>query len=380
MFFKIWWILILLIATCLNVLSAQNDTIPKKLDFSGDFRFRIEHDWNSRRPDGSYRADRSRLRYRFRLGVIYQLDSKYAFGGRLRSGNINDQQGPHVTIGGNNGEFGLVKIGLEKLFFKFKTKNFESWIGKNDLLFEKQNELFWNDNVFPEGISLRFKWRPDNFINAIHLNASHFIINSNGSTFLNDGYFELAQIVTKFWDKRITIFPGFYYFKNIGNIPDGQAEYKLDYSIFHLGSTLKLLKKPSLEVGFDFYKNLQDYQSNEGILSDMKDQKKGAVFSSKLGQLKKKGDWNVEFYYAYIQKYAIVDYFAQNDWVRWDYASFNAAGSRISNFDGFEIRVGYNIEAHLNLILRLYSVEQIVASGNYTENGDRIRLDLNIGF
>lgn len=61
-------------------LAAQTDsTIIKKLQFTGDFRFRVEHDWNSQNENGQRRNDRSRLRYRFRFGAQYQLD-EHSFG------------------------------------------------------------------------------------------------------------------------------------------------------------------------------------------------------------------------------------------------------------------------------------------------------------
>ena len=58
----------------------------KKLKFGADFRFRIEEDWNSRKPDGSYRDDRTRLRYRLRAGFDYQYNEWASFGARLRTG------------------------------------------------------------------------------------------------------------------------------------------------------------------------------------------------------------------------------------------------------------------------------------------------------
>ena len=106
----------------------------------------------------------------------------------------------------------------------------------------------------------------------------------------------------------------------------------------------------------------------------------GVVWNVKLGQLKKKNDWQFHLYYAYLEQFSIVDYFAQNDWARWDYSFMEAAGSRLSNFHGVEIRVGYTLKENFNLILRTYFVEQLVEQGDFKETGSRIRLDLNIGF
>ena len=118
----------------------------------------------------------------------------------------------------------------------------------------------------------------------------------------------------------------------------------------------------------------------DSIVDPLKDQKNGVVLSLKYGQLKTKGDWAVHLYYASLQKFSIVDYFAQNDWARWDYSSVGASGSRLSNFQGVEIRLSYLIKEKFNLILRTYFVEQLMALGAFREDGSRIRLELNMDF
>lgn len=354
----------------------------KKLDFTGDFRFRIEHDWNSINAQGVKRMDRSRLRYRLRFGLNYTLDKYSSFGARIRSGNINDQQGPHVTIGGGTGEFSLVQLGFERLFYKYKKGKFSGWIGKNDIPLKKLNELFWNDNVFPEGIGATYQFFHDSSKKLSHasINLGHFIVKSNNQSFAKDSYLQMGQLNLKIWQDRINFFPAVYVFRNIGNIPDLKQTYTIDYSILHLGGNVEILRSPKVSLGIEYYHNVENYAQQDSIAAQLKDQKSGFVISAKYGALKEKGDWSFHLYYAYLEKFAIVDYFAQNDWVRWDYASVGAAGARISNFKGIEIRLGYAIKEKFNLILRSYVVEELVSSGNFKENGSRIRLDLNIGF
>ncbi len=359
----------------------QIDSTSFGLKLTGDFRFRIEHDWNSQNSSGVLRNDRSRLRYRFRFGLNYVLDKNSSFGGRLRSGNINDQQGPHLTLGGNEGEFGLTKIGLEKLFYQFQNKNLKAWVGKNTIPLLKLNELFWNDNVFPEGVGLKYKLKlKKKSIQSLGFNAGHFIINSNNQTFNKDSYFQFFQIESNLLNNRISLFPALYYFNKIGNIPDGKHSHQLDYTILHLGSLFKITKDSKLKLGLEYYLNLEDYAKNDSIHLDLRDQKKGFVISAKYGDVKEKGNWLIHLYYANLEKFSIVDYFAQNDWARWDYSSANAAGSRISNFQGVELRVGYAVKKKFTLILRSYLVEELINIGDFKENGSRVRLDLNIGF
>lgn len=360
-----------------SVLSKINES----LKFTGDFRFRLEHDWNSRKSDGAFRQDRSRLRYRFRFGLNYTLDTHSSFGGRVRSGNLDDQQGPHVTLGNNTAEFGLTQIGLEKLYYVYKNKWFRGWVGKNTILLQKENELFWNDNVFPEGVAASARWNYQHpLLQSVGINWGHYVIDSRGSTLDNDSYLEVLQLVLQTWKKRLTIYPALYHFNNIGNLPDGKSNYSLSYTLFHLGGKLNILKKPQLNLSADFYYNLQDYSKLDSVPANLQNQRQGLVVTAKLGKIKKKGDWAVHLYYAYLERFAIVDYFAQNDWARWDYSSVGATGSRLSNFQGVELRIVYAFAKKFNLNLRTYLVEQLVAQGGFRETGSRIRLDLNIGF
>ena len=354
----------------------------EKLAFTGDYRFRIEHDWNAQDSEGASRNDRSRIRYRFRFGLTYSIDKNSSFGGRIRSGNINDQQGPHVTIGGNEGEFGLVRVGLEKLYYQYKTNKLKAWVGKNSIPLKKNNELFWNDNVFPEGMGLNYqlKFGKLKSFNSLSINTGHFIIRSNNQTFDKDSYLQVYQLVFHLFQNRVSIFPAFYYFNQVGNYPDKKQTFNLDYSIAHLGSEITIHRPLQINVGMELYRNFQNYTHLDSIPTNLKDQTSGFVLSIAHGKTKEKGDWLLSLSYAHLQKFAIVDYFAQNDWSRWDYSSIGASGSRISNFQGVELKLGYAIQDHFNLILRSYFVEQLIKLGNFKEYGNRIRLDLNIGF
>ena len=372
----------LILFSSLTAIAQVDTTAVKSLKITADFRFRAEYDWNSRNPMGVLRDNRLRLRYRFRFGLDYQLDQYSSFGGRIRSGNLDDQQGPHLTLGGGNGEFGLDQIGFEKLYYQFKRQGLKGWVGKKTIHIKKTNELFWNDNVYPEGIALQygFSIQQSRKIDEVKVSVGHFVIHSNNNDFLNDEYMQVAQLEINMFENRLSIFPGYYYFHQVGNIPDQKHEYILDYKIFHFGSEATLSNKYELRVGADLYMNMKDYRGRNEIPDQLRDQRNGFVFTAKYGKLKKKGDFIVDLYYAYLERFAIVDYFAQNDWARWDYSSFGANGARLSNFHGVELRIGYAFKEKFNLIFRAYQVEQLVTQGSAKENGSRIRLDMNIGF
>lgn len=359
---------------------AQNDSLLSKLTFETDFRFRVEQDWNSRKSDGTYRDDRTRFRYRIRAGVTYS-HKWYETGIRLRTGNARKQQDPQLTLGAESEEFSTLPIGLEKSYFQGKWKKFGFWIGKNTFPFEKSNELFWSDNVFPEGVSARYGVKTrSKIIDSIDLRGGHFIVSTSGKGLDLDRYFQGAQTYMRFPKIQLELFPAMYHFSNIANIPDGGETFAFDYSIVHIGSRIKLLKKTPLRLEFDYYSNLQDYGSNDSIPENLKGQKMGFVAGLRYGNLKRKGDWLFKATYAHLQRYSAVDFMAQNDWARWDYFSFGSPDGRLTNYQGMELVASYKVEDKVTLTVKYYLVEQLVAYGPARENGSRIRFDLDVKF
>lgn len=366
----------------LNFLFAQTDSTQlKKLTFSGDFRFRVEQGWNSQKTNGSYRDDRFRLRYRLRFGVNYQFVQWAEFGMRIRTGYHEKQQDPHLTIGDGFNEYSSVPIGFEKLFFKLNFKKFIGWIGKNTFPFEKQNELFWSDNVNPDGAFVNFKFDTNSsFFESLELNAGHFIFGSSGKGFDYYQYFQGFQVLTTYWNNRIKLFPSFYYFNKMPNIPDGYGTFEFNYAILHLGTSVALFENPKVIAEIDYYHNVEDLSSNDSIPNNLQDQKSGIVASVGVGELKKKGDWLFRACFSYLERYAIIDYFAQNDWARWDYSNQGSPDGRLSNFKGMELNASYLIRKNFRMKIRYFIVEQLIPYGAYKETGNRIRLDLDIGF
>ncbi len=363
-----------------QTLQAQDDQVDQ-IEFYGDFRFRIEHDWNSLQSDGSFREDRSRLRYRGRVGLNYTGIDNVLFGARLRTGNPKKQQDPQLTLGDNFAEFNTLPIGLELLFAQFEFDSFTAWVGKNSFPFKKQNELFWSDNVFPEGISAsHFITFENGFLDGIDIHAGHFIIRSEQSTFSADSYFQGLQIVTNVSDKALLIYPSLYIFNNVPDIPDGNETYTLDYTILHLGAQTRLMQSPLLLFGVDYYKNTQGLGDNGSVPEPLRDQKTGFTAQLSIGELTHKGNWKGQLTYAYFERFAAVDFLAQNDWARWDYSSQGSPDGRLTNMKGIELVAGYALNEHMDLILKVYSVKQIIPLGIEKETGDRIRLDLNIRF
>lgn len=358
--------------------SAQSDSLISTLELEMDYRFRVEYDWDSKKSDGTFRNNRSRLRYRFRIGTTYS-DDCYSVGVRIRTGDPNKQQDPQLTLGKGFKDFGTLPIGFEKIFFQANWNNFRIWAGKNTYSFVKNNELFWSDNVFPEGISVEKIIRISaSSLDEIKLVGGHFILGSNDNSFNNDAYLSGLQTSFSFANNRFNVFPTLYMFNNIPNFPDGNHSFVMNYTILHLGARLKLIKNIPFRLEFDFYKNIEHYDQSDNIPLDLNNQKTGYVIGIQYGNLSSKRDWLFKLTYANLQRYSIVDFMAQNDWARWDYSEQNSPDGRLSNFNGTEFVAAHALSEKVNLAMKYYFVKQLISYGIEKETGQRIRFDLNV--
>ena len=362
----------------LTGLFSQEETKQKKLRFSADAKFRFEPDWNSRKSDGTYRDDRFRMRFRVRAGLNYSPNDWASFGVRFRTGYAEKQQDPNLTIGDGYHEFESVPIGMDKLFFRVKLKSFDGWLGRNTLPFERQNELFWSDHVAIDGVYLSSKQTTNaNWIHAIGYSGGLFTMLNSYGTFDDDSFIGIVQVTTSHLDNRLRVFPTFYFFNNMPDVPDGNESTRFDYKIVHLGAKALVSEHPKINLGIDIYQNLQNYEDNQLIPDDLKDQKTGIVFNALYGSLDKKGNMAFGLDLTYLERYAAVDFIAQNDWVRWDYSSQGSRDGRLTNYKGISLMTGYRISKMLQVKVRYFTVEQLIPYGRSLENGNRIRLDID---
>ena len=340
----------------------------------------MEQDWNVRKANGDLVDERTRMRFRVRFGFNYDWSKNIRFGARLRSGVPQDQQSPHWTFGN---EFEVYSFKIDKGFIQGKHRLMWWWLGKNSYPFWKQNELFWDDDVNPEGLSFGtiLGWNSLTFKPV----AGIYTTKSKGSLFSDDGIFSAGQlaIVKAFKSSKLTLATGLFHFKNLADLNQKPLDEELNYSIWQNGVQVILHRTKPISVGFDLAYNLEDYEDNTWIKeSALEDQRLAWVFSLSLGKLAAKGDYQIGYRYAHIEKYAVVDYFAQDDWVRWSFPS-GTAGTRSSNFKGHEFHAAYTFGKGFNLVTRLFLVKGIKRSNpsdSNLESANRFRIDLNIGF
>jgi len=118
----------------------------ESIDWFGDFRLRLEQDWDSLAGDGSERDDR--LRIRLRGGLSYEFLEKWSVTVAARSGQHASQQSPHITIYDfDDGPEGPYQLDLDHWYLNYSDGGFQGWVGRNELSFWHQDDTFVFENV-----------------------------------------------------------------------------------------------------------------------------------------------------------------------------------------------------------------------------------------
>ncbi len=350
-----------------------------KLKIYGDFRLRLESDWDSQNSSGVERDDRARARVRLRLGLNYKASDLFTLGARLRTGSDDSQQSPHITIiDFDDNDTGDAHFNFDKWFLKAKQGAAWGWVGRNGLPIWKPNEMFWDDDVTPAGIAVGYNFDVGGD-SKLGVNAGYFSLPAGMQQFCGNMGHGQAVLKTSLNAVKLTAAVGVFGMDK-GDAGDADCALYLrnngerDYTIWvgNLQAKFKVNNRP-LAVGVDYMHNTEDYElTDPGITTTNQDQTDGWDVYIKYGSTKNKGDWLFGYWYADIEQFAVNSSFAQDDWVRWG----SATQTRASDLEGHELRAAYGLGGGMNLVARLYIVEAITS----VEDGNRFRLDFNYKF
>lgn len=345
-----------------------------KIKFYGDFRTRVEADFDSQTAGGAAREDRNRLRIRARVGFNYTPDKTWDFGMRLRSGADGSQQSPHITIlDFDDNDTGAAQFNFDKWFLKGKAGGGSYWVGRNSLPYWKQNEFFWDDDVTPAGVGGTYKLSTGNK-DTVEINAGYFSLPAGMQAF--SGEMGTAQVA--FHANAFTVAGGLLSIDSNPNDPDGalllRGNGARDYNTWILSGQLRLkIDDQPLKIGADIMTNTENYSSTDPDpnTANNYDQTDGFDIFVLWGSTKPQ-QWLFGYYYANIEALAVSSSYAQDDWVRWG----SATQTRATDMKGSEFRVAYGLNQQQNLVARLYLVESIKT----VEDGNRLRVDWNVKF
>ncbi len=349
-----------------------------KFKVYGDFRTRLESDWDSQKAGGEKRKNRTRLRIRARAGFEYYPNEYFTYGLRIRTGAEDSHQSPHITVlDFNDNDTGDADFNFDKWFLKGKIAGLSAWVGKNSLPFWKQNEMFWDDDVTPAGLggdyTLKFGNNKKLVFNLGYFSLPVGMRNYSG----NMGSSQVAYHHTG--DKfGFDVSGGLLKMDANPNDPNSGALQNgngvRDYSIWvtSFQGKFKVAGK-IMKLGADLINNVKSYSSadSNSYTAANYDQTAGYVFMFKWGS-KSKGNWLLGYYYAHIEALSVNSSYAQDDWVRWG----TSIETRGNNMKGHEFRFAYGLADGMNIVTRLYLTEAITTQ----EDGKRLRIDLNYKF
>jgi hypothetical protein len=352
---------------------------------SGDFRLRLEQDWDSLEGDGTDRDDRLRLRIRARIGLGFEISDAWSVRARARTGPHQSQQSPHITIydfdGGPDGPY---QANMDLWHVRFASGGFDVWAGRNELSFWHQDDLFIFDNVTYPGAGAAYRHNLGG--GALTWNLNYVALPVGMRDF--SGTALIGQVV---WDREfassgLTVAGGLFASSADPDDPAGELlltenstrDYRALNLEFQYRSTL--LGQP-YKLGVDWTHNAKDYGGAppDSFSAFHAGDVDGYAVEFLWGKNKGSGDWLLGYFYSHQEALAAHSSYVQDDWVRWG----NANQVRATNLKGSEIRVMYTIRPHMNILARLFFVHAIdfLEPGDTTkETGNRFRIEYNVSF
>ncbi|MAE97353.1 MAG: hypothetical protein CL910_22110 [Deltaproteobacteria bacterium] len=364
--------------------SAPSDSFFEKLHPFADFRLRYEHRRN--RPG---RDDRNRSRIRFRIGAEYDLHPELRAGFRLRTGDPNDPNSPHRTLGGRHsdgggGMFDSFEIALVRAYLKYKPSWFEGstiWAGKFDHPFVKNpvyGELVWDDDVNPEGVAGVYKWSDGNGLDLRFAAGEYFLVESGGADEASMTVLQGAAGLGITDDLKAQVAVGWYRYANLNadgslvsiadnggcpgcNALDASGEYA---SGFRVLNPIASLTYSGLAVPITL--------SGEFILNTSADSSRdddGYAVGVAAGKVSGPGDWKVWYQFQNISREALFSGFAQDDFLM------------ATNYSGHVAAVDYGLAKGISLrAWGLVSRPIDRLGGRFDDDEVQVRVDLNAKF
>ena len=333
----------------------------------GDFRFRYINGGDEvtaeEGSDSAMKRSGNTMNYRFRAGVKYRLSEKLSFKGRLRtfsSGIGRSGQGSYYEMGR---DFAPASMGLDLAYVKAKFMGLKIKLGKQPLPFWKQSEVYWDDDVTPEGLTLSksfgitdsMKIRP--VFGYYVVREAGFIDENDNDTKDNADATMMAFQLKGKWSMMNSKLKWGIGMLNISNFhsDSGESLYTVgkegrDYSLNLVVSAhwMSMLGSLPWGVGFDYISNGGEVADEDESDEALKSETSAMAFNVKLGKLKEQGDWKARVTYAQVGKHAVHPRFSQNHWTM--------SSDLLSNYAGFGLDLMYACTKESNVAFRWYNI------------------------
>ena len=304
---------------------------------------------------------------------------------QARTGPNLSQQSPHITVYDfDDGPRGPYDANLDRWFADYASGGLELWIGRNELSYLHQDDLFIFDNVTYPGIggSYRQQVGPG----ALIWSLNYVALPVGMRDFAGTGLIGQLAYDRDFETSGFSVAGGFFATDADPDDPAGGVLLTENDSRDYRAFSLEFQHRGRVfggpyRVGVDLSHNAKNYDdAPPGSFSRFhEDDVNGYVVEFEWGSKEKAGDWLLGYYHAHLEALTVHSSYIQDDWVRWG----NANQVRATNLDGDELRVVYTIRPNMNIFARLFFVDAIdlLQPGDTTrETGNRLRVDYNLSF
>ncbi len=376
----------------------------KNLKFSGDLRTRYDGQFfkdkniTNKAPD----ADRNRFRFRLRYGFEKKISNQTSVGFSMGTGELLTTNGLNADQTSQNQTFGNLfnykNIWIDKAYANYSPEfakigpieKLQITGGKWANVFQEgSTDMIWDPDVTPEGVYEKFNLKlletPSTLVkgsltagqmvlqeSATHgkdaeLYAFQAVLNPIFQTPLSDHSIGVKGAVSYYYYDRYT---------NNSNDVVGAATFARGNSDFAPADGI--LDALAFHV-FDYYGELSfnpfgnvllrpfaEFANNIGDQSGM-DENKAYQFGIKIGDMKKKGDWQASYAYKRIANDAVVGAFNDSDF-----------GNGYAGKVGSVIKLGYQLSDNVVLNWAGYVVDNLTEGTAGVKDQGQYRMQADI--
>ena len=170
---------------------ASHPSLLSRLEWSADFRGRLENFWYQDDPFGVDTPDNNRGRYRLRIGARAKVNEVVTAGFRLGSGDNNGFRSENRSLGKSD-NFDYDPIFIDQAYaelavpkrFLAEGMTVKTIVGKqqNPFLWKNGKDIMiWDNDITPEGAGFQLTALPTDRVN-VFVNAGYFISDQNDAT------------------------------------------------------------------------------------------------------------------------------------------------------------------------------------------------------
>ena len=320
-------------------------------DINGSVLLRYEDDFDHR-----LFKERERLRLIADLGLNSDWSEHWFSEIRLSTGLKNKQNVPAITIYRFNSQPSPDDdVFLNRYYLGYRSGKFITQAGKVPWQIKHNTDMFWDMNLNPYGITARYD--KDNNTRF----DGGFIKPLDGK---DDTVGTLIYLAARWTfpvgQYTLTLAPWFVDYQGEENAEHATRDTQFDNRSIRLGATLAA---GPYKLGLDIGHSLDDF----AVLDQFKNEKTAWIAQLKYGNLKKPGNIDASVRWLHVERFGVITEFAQNGTSR----------TATSNFEGYELRLRYKIQANWWVGARFSDITTLVG---IQREGKRFRFETKYSF